>query len=347
MTKENDEMLKRIIDDDAPERTPEQRLREAASRWFEGRKNLYLIWSTLQTVVGIALAIRGATLLYAGLSAERTEMIANGSLLAMLGIAVLFFDKLWYKIASNNASILQQLLLVRSELGQLRRERSADLPEADLPADLPPEFLETFRGRVASLWSRLSNRTVRWISVGVVIAATCVLAATLSGYPSSRDISQVDEWTFAPGGTVVARSRIRFERSPASGRFVTLALPYPTGEITSVTADGRALRYSKLDWRTYEVELPIGPFPWQPPEVLVTWQFPVDELAPVEGGYRTTLSALLPVNFYRLEVLADEESGYKVAGEPENGRLVPFYSGTWDDRSFFGSCQISLRKKAN
>ena len=91
--------------------------------------------------------------------------------------------------------------------------------------------------------------------------------------------------------------------------------------------------------------MPIGSDSWRTPEVLITWEFPVDSLAPVDGGYRTTLSALLPVIFYRLELVVDEESGYEAVGQPENQPLRPFFSDTWSEMTYFGSCSLAVQKK--
>lgn len=346
MPKPNDELLERVLEGQPPSLTPEQQFRKATARWFEGRKNLYTVCSTLVALVGIALLFRGGTVLHAGLLANRSEMIANGSLMAMLGLGALFFDKLWSRIASNNAATLQQLLLLRSAISRLRDEQSGDAPAAGESVDLAPLLPEEFCGRLNSLWGGVSNRTVQWVSVIVVITGAGVAGLTLTGnLLDDPHITQVDQWRFVAEDRVVARSRIRFERPPAGGHFVTVALPYPTGEITSVTAEDRSLEFAKLDWRRYEVEMPIGSYPWRPPEIIVTWEFPADSLAPVDGGYRTSLSALLPVGSYRLELVLDEESGYRVVGDPERQRLAPFSSETRFERTFFGSCHLLVQKK--
>ncbi len=91
--------------------------------------------------------------------------------------------------------------------------------------------------------------------------------------------------------------------------------------------------------------MPIGSYPPRTPEILVTWEFPVDRLAPVEDGCRTTLSSLLPVSYYRLELVVDAESGYEAVDQTENQPLVPFYGEMWSEETFFGSCKLSVEKK--
>ena len=61
--------------------------------------------------------------------------------------------------------------------------------------------------------------------------------------------------------------------------------------------------------------------------------------------YRTALSTLLPVSYYRLEVVVDEQSGYEAVDQPENQPLVPFYGEMWSEETFFGSCKRSVQKK--
>jgi hypothetical protein len=78
---------------------------------------------------------------------------------------------------------------------------------------------------------------------------------------------------------------------------------------------------------------------------VATWEFPVGNLAPVEGGYRTSLSALLPVRSYRLEISVDDDSEYEIPGQDHGDPLVPFSSGKWPGKTFFGACHIFVRKK--
>jgi hypothetical protein len=298
-------------------------------------------------VIGIALLIRGGTVLASGLLVERTEWIANGSLMTMLGAAILLFDKLWSQMSNNNVQTQQQLLLLRSELLRLRNAQSSSPESGDAPVELAGPLPESFGGRFTAFWGGVSSRTVQWVSTVVVLTGAVVAGVTLTESPWAQPrIKQVDEWRFTSSGTVSARSQIRFERSPAEGHFVTVALPYPTAELRSVTSDGRPLQFAKLDWRRYEIEMPIGSFPWRPPEVVATWEFPVDSLARVGRGFRTTLCSLLPVNSYRLELVADEGSGYELRGQPAGQPFVPFNSGTRYDKTFFGSCLLIVHKTA-
>ncbi|MFC1597258.1 hypothetical protein ACFL5Q_04885 [Planctomycetota bacterium] len=345
MPKPNDELLERVLEGKPPSLSPEQQFRKATARWFEGRKNLYTVGSTLVVLVGLALLVYGGRNLRVGLLADRGGLITSSFLTVMLGIGTLLFNKLWFRVAGNNAATLRQLLLLRSAISQLRSEQSGESPKAGESVELVPLLPEEFRGRLNSLWGGVSNRTVEWVSVIVVVACTLVAGLKLMVLFDGSGITQVDQWRFAPGDRVVARSRISFERPPTSGHFITVTLPYPGAEITSVTADDRPLRSVKLDWRRYEVEMPIEPAPARTIEILVTWEFPVDRLASVGGGYRTTLSALLPVSFYRLELVVDEESGYEAVGQLENQPLGRFFSNRWSEETHFGACSLGVRKK--
>jgi hypothetical protein len=346
LSEPNDELLQRVLNDQGPTFSPEQRFRHAVSRWIEGRKNLHTVSSTLLALVGLALLFRGGAILQTGLLMQRTELIANGSLMSMLGLGALFFDKLWFRIASNHAFTQQQLLLLRSDLSHLCSERRADEPKVGSDTNIDPMLSEGLHDRLTSFWSAVSNRTIQRISVAVVLVGAVVAGLTLTRPPRDPSrITQVDEWQIVAGDVVSARSTIEFQQPPERGHFVTLALPYSTGNITSIEANGQHLPFEKLDWRRIEVELPIGSYPWRPFEILVSWEFSVGCLAPVEDGYRTTLSPLLPVSSYRLEVVADDESGYEILGQPAVRRLVPFNSGTQlEEEAFFGSCHIGVRK---
>jgi hypothetical protein len=346
MSKPIDERLQRVVDDQSPEVTPERDFRNTVARWIEGRKNLYTFTSTLLALVGLAMVFRGGTVLRFGLSMQRPELTTNGSLMLMLGFAALFFDKLWFRIASNHAHTQQQLLLLRSEISQMRSGQETDEAKDNVKESLDPMVLEGLHGRLRSVWGSVSNRTVQRISVVMVLAGAVVAGLTLTGAPGdSSRITQIDQWRIVSSDGISARSTIRFEQIPKSGRFVTLTLPYSTAEITSMVTNDQALPFSRQDWRTFEVELPIGSYPSKPFEISVNWDLPIDSLAIQDGGYRTTLCSLLPVSSYRLEVSVDDESGYEVAGPTEHRNLVPFNSGTQlEERAFFGSCHIGVRK---
>ena len=345
MPKPNDELLERVLKDQSPTLTPQQRFREETARWFKERRSVYTGFFIMIDLVSLAMLYRGGTDLYVGLQAGRTDLIANGSLMLMAGVAVPIFCILWSRIDRANDITLEQLLLLRSEFSQSQSEQSGDSPKDDARVELGTLLPDALRGQLTSRWhSGIVVRVSGILSLAVIVAV--ILMLILSPRDRPPVVTQVDQWRIASGDRVVVRSRVRFERAPADSHFVTLAPPYSVAEITSITADDRPLQFSKLDWRRYEVERSIGSFTPRPPEILVVWEFPIDRLAPVDGGYRTSLAALLPVSSYRLELVVDEESGYEIVGQPKNQPFVPFWAGErWPNRTLFGSCQLSVQKK--
>lgn len=346
MPKPNDELLERILAGKSPPVTPQQQFREETARWFKDRKNVYAGFGIMIGLVSLATLYRGGMYLYVGLQADRTDMIAEGSLMLMAGLAVPIFCILWSRIDRANDITLEQLLLLRSEFSRLQRGQSGDSPNADAPAELGALLPDSLRVQLTSRWhSRIVVRVMGIVSLAVCVAVLLMLVRS----PLDRHapvITQVDQWRIAPGDRVVVRSRIRFERAFTDSPFATLAPPYPAAEITSITADDRPLQFSKLDWRRYEVERPIGSFAAQAPEILVVWEFPIDRLAPVDGGYRTSLAALLPVTSYRLELVVDEESGFEIVGQPKDQPFVPFFTERhWSERTFFGSCNLPVKER--
>jgi hypothetical protein len=347
MPKPNDELLERVLEDQSPTLTPQQRFREETARWFKDRKNVYAGFGIMIGLMSLAMLYRGGMYLYVGLQANRTDLVANGSLMLMVGLAVPIFCILWSRIDRANDITLEQLLLLRSELSRLQSGESGDTPKADARMELGALLPDSLREQLTSRWH--SRIVVQVTGIAALITSVAVvLTLTLSPFPPNRPpvITQADQWRIAPGDRVVVRSRIRFERSPADSHFVTLAMPYSAAEITSITADDRPLQFSKLDWRRYEVERPIGSFAAGPPEILVVWEFPIERLAPVDDGYWTSVAALLSVTSYRLELVVDEGSGYEIVGHPKNEPFVPFLvERRRPEKTFFGWCRLPVRKK--
>jgi len=348
MPKPNDELLERVLEDRPPTLTPQQRFREETARWFKDRRNVYAGFGIMVGLMSLATLYRGGMCLCVGLQTGRVDMIAIGSLMLTVGVAFPIFCMLWSRIDRANDITLEQLLLLRSELPRLQSGPSDDSPKADTRVELGTLLPDSLRVQLTSRWhSRIVVRIAGIVALAVGVAVVLMLVF----YPPNLHapvITQVDQWQIAPGDRVVVGSRIRFERVPADSHFVELALPYSVAEITSITANDQSLQFSKLDWRRYEVERPIGSFAARPPEILVVWEFPLDRLEPVEGGYRTLLAALLPVTSYRLELVVDEDSGYDIVGQPEDQPFVPFFTEKRPtEGTFFGSCNLPVKKKVD
>ena len=346
MPKPNDELLERVLEGKSPAITPRQRFREESARWFKERKNVYAGFSIMVGLMSLAMLYRGGMYLFVGLQVNRTDMLASGSLILMVGLALPIFCILWSRIERANDVTLEQLLLLRSELSRLQSEEADVSPKADARLELGALLPDSLRGQLTSRWhTRIVVRISGIVFLAVGVAAILILTL-FPAYHYAPVITQVDQWRIASGNRVVVRSQVRFEHAPADNHFVTLAPPYSVAEIKSITANDQALPFSKLDWRRYEVEMPIESFRARPPELLVVWEVPIERLTPVDGGYRTTLAALLPVNSYRLELVADEDSGFEIVGQPKGEPFVPFYTGKQSpERTYFGSCNLPVQKE--
>jgi hypothetical protein len=312
---------------------------------FQARRNLYVAVSTITASVGIVLLLSGLYRIQVG----TVEHLIRGGILIAFGLAILLLDKLWLSNAHLGLAVLQELKQLRLE----SREQKVNTPESPraLQTDTESTFPRFTPKKSWSLWARLNPRLIRGLSILMVVLAAGSVGIYHQTKPVQRSvasgITQVDEWSFVSDETVSARSRILLEHAPATGHFLTIALPYPSARMTAVTSAGNSMAFTQQDWRRYELELPIFPYPSRPQEIIIEWTFKVSSLKRVADGYRTTLSSLVAVDSYRLDVRVPAGSPYGPSGRTGEIRLTPFSSGYQPARGFFGSCKIGIVPREN
>ncbi len=347
MTSPNDELLERILKDEPPASSKTDQLRAAVTQWSQGQRNVTLAVMTLLVVFSGTLMMVGIYLLA---RAQDTRLMIIGLAAVLLGISLNALERVRYYVIENKISVLKELRLFH--LGMLERFAPEDTngtvaDEAQLER-LLPTGLPTKRGW---FWERIPHKTARQISMAILV--TCgVVSGVIVGYATygaathwfpKAGITQGDEWHVTASGEIAARSRIML-RHRGVAPFITIALPYATGQIKSVSSDGKPLRYTQLDWRRYEVETSVGEFGTSVFDVLVEWTFPMDALLQVDNGYRTKLNSLLDVDHYRLEIVLDPGCGFEMIDSPGQSRFQTFSMSGRPPRTFFGSTSLTIRK---
>jgi len=347
MQDNNHEMLKRVLEDRPPAAGRNQELRERLARWFEGRRNVVLAWATLYMLASAGLIVAGLRLLT---TAWDTRIMLAGVVLLAAGFSLNVVIKLWYWIVDSKLALARDLKELRLALHRSEVPAAAPGVQEELASLLPDEFAHQLRTRRLSLWERLHHRTAQRLARCVVIvggvAAGIAIGLSLGNRPETPRVEQTDEWRFEKEGMVRVRSELSLARSPEEGRYVTICLPLSAGDVMAVSHAGRSLPFTRVDWRRFEIELPVLlPDPGAGP-LVVEWRFPLARLDQTPEGYRTPLAGLVAVHRYRLSVAVDPAEGYEAIGQPDAQQIAPF-SGTAGRATWqFGSCIVPVRPAA-
>ncbi len=357
MNQSNDELLHRVVRDTPPESSKRQQIRTALARWFEGRRNYVLLYMTLWNLASALVIAVSLSVLIAGIARE-TRLAPVALAFLVLGASVNVLVKLWYWIMDNKISVMKELKLMQLSAQDEEGAASEDgFDEATLERVIP----EGYFARRSALLESLSPQTMRWITrvlAGIAIAA-CIAASLAvsmgvtrwSWKPSSDDrtrVEQADTWRITGSGEIAATSRITYRANPGNQVFLTLALPYSEGKIRSVSADGAPLRFQQLDWRRYEVQLPVFACKSDAAtDLVVEWNLPMDALLRVEDGFRTTAASMLPVEHYSLDAVLDPDSGFESIDDPAARTLHLVVIHGAHPMEFFGSCGIAIRRTAS
>ncbi len=344
MNGNDSDLMKRIDEDDGPGGN----LRRDVAQWLDGRRNFVLFYMVPWVAVGAVLVCWGVQLL---VMRGETRYMLIGLALALFGLEINVLVKLWYWIVDSKLNLLKELKLMQIE----QCGETGELSEADLERVIPESFFKR-RGRC---FESLSPKTARWLSTALVVAPVFVAApggaafiVTQLGH-FSAGVSQEDLWRVEAGGVVAVESRLDCQGYPVKdSRFLTIELPVADAILESVSANGVPLPVSALDWRRYEVELPIRGFGQCEFVFDLVWRFPLDAMYKGEDGYRIPLQALLPVDGYTVVIEAAPDSGFHVTTTPDCGfqtagpggepRVRPFYTERRCAERFFGSCSMMI-----
>ncbi len=348
-----DELLDRVVKDEPPETPPNERMRKAMTRWFDGRRNVVLAWTYGYLFLVIALIIGGLNSLA---HAHTTKAMLFAFVPILVGLEVNVLMKLWAAIMGNRIGILQDLkqwqLRMQSEMGG-EGTNGTSLTEQDLNAMLPDDFLP----KGGALFERIRPQTFRRIGTLVLVLGASLgflFVEVGSGlwFASSPGMAQVDEWHITESDDIAVKSTISWTHR-LGDPFKNIALPYASGEIDSISMLGQPLPFSKIDWRRYEIECPPHLEGEEERVIEIAWTFPVDALTPEEKGFRARLSSLLPTSRYRLDVILDPNSGFELIGTPGKDRYTPYDSDPASSskkrhiRSNYGATKLMIQARAH
>lgn len=128
---------------------------------------------------------------------------------------------------------------------------------------------------------------------------------------------QEDLWRVKAGGLVEVTSTLTLRQGPAFIHSIPMALPIEDAELLSATLEGTGVPFQKKSEMEY-VFFPDGEQLANGANTLeLVWQFPLEKLSPMDGGYTVPLKSMVPVTSYKLTAAIEPDSRYVWSMTPE------------------------------
>jgi len=364
MNNKDNDVLNRIIRDEALLDSEDEQLRTALARWFDGRRNFCMVYSLAYLLISIGLLWWGLNFL---MFAEDIHIKMMGMLLIAVSLSANVTVKLWFWIMDTKIATVKELKKM-----QLQSLEKSDEPEEIKDALQKSILPEKFRKGQGTFWANIKPKTLEWATFIALLVFGC--AAGFAGvtyniphrwfFSSAENrVEQVDEWRISSTDSVEARSIIASERWFMGDPILTLDLPVLNAEVESVTFKGAALLFKRIDERRYDVQLPVRGFGEEGVLIIeVQWRFPFQALGRDGDHYRGRLVSLVPANSYMLYIRPESEfagGGFAAGGKNSGivfGEAVEDYPALKDfdlssghvfslcdsgkQRQRFGACRI-------
>lgn len=342
MSETPEEMLRHIVDDDPRNPKGSDPLVDAFAHRFRRTRTLIAVATVVQICLSIAGMIVGLWLL---VQAKEMRQGLLALFVMLVGFETSILVKLWYWISITRVSLAKD-----SKVIQLMVSHAFPAAAEDLASMTPGTPSRAYS-------SPEQSRVLTWAMRSVLLAATVGLVAAFvmgaqaisedaSAGPGLGRVEQFDEWTFGVGNHVNAASHLTF--TCVSTPVIRLTLPYAEGSIESVTFGGRPAAFTRVNWREYEVEVPVLPFKAPESTMDVVWRFPVTQLYQDTAdafGLRTQLRSFMPVVFYELNVVLGPESNFKPTRDDSLRQWTSFRTTMKSPGTCFGSCGLGLMPK--
>jgi len=155
-----------------------------------------------------------------------------------------------------------------------------------------------------------------------------------------------DQWNIAADGNIVAHSFITVTKGPAGVDVMPVTLPYDDGVLASALLGDTALQFTQTGPGRYDIKLPVDKMLAGQTKFECVWRLPVNRLEKMGDSFRTVLRSLIPVGYYHLEIVLEDNCGYVNIEDASKKQFSPFSWSSDKTITDFGSCG-TLFKKSN
>lgn len=361
MNNNNDDVLNRIVNDKPPLESDNEQLRSSVSRWFDGRRNLWLVYSSIHFFISIVLFWCGFNFMF---FAEETLLKMVGMILIGASLSIQIVVRLGYWIMDAKIAAVKELKKIQLQSLDTLNE-SEETTEALRESILP----EKFKKGKGTFWASINRKTIEWTAFIVFVVFGGAAGFVWAHYDvpyrwfveKQIRVEQTDEWRISSTDWVEARSIIAYERWLYDEPIITIDLPVLNAEVQTVTHKGTPLLFKRIDERRCDVQLPVATCGEEGRLLIeVKWRFPFQALGRDGDNYRARLISLIPTNQYALYIRSEGEFAGRGFGSSNtnvafgdavedypslrdfdlNSGRVFFTNSKKTQRQYFGSCGV-------
>jgi hypothetical protein len=279
MNSSNGNVLKRIVREEPEDPSRLEETRARVAEHFENRRKKLLIWATVWILIGVFIAFWGCKQL--ALS-DNLGMMLFATAVILIGYETTVLIKLWYWTVDSKLDVQREL----KRLQLLVSRASAVNGDPNLAKGIK---------KGASLWSRMSRKTVGWLSTVLLIAGGLVGGAVFL-QPAAEKVGSGDpvyrmefHAEVATDSSVDYVGRLR-QAYPGVEPIdaIDIRCPERLDDVIWTTRDGTVLEHEESqadDMFIYTVALPRTVYRHDEFELRLRWQEAARETP--DGGERS------------------------------------------------------------
>ncbi|MBN2590184.1 MAG: hypothetical protein JXA96_10005 [Sedimentisphaerales bacterium] len=156
--------------------------------------------------------------------------------------------------------------------------------------------------------------------------------------------TEIDSWYVTSPEKIVAYSNITLTKISQDANVMYIKLPYASATLDSVILNDEQIPFGKIIDDRYELFLPISELQKGTSIVECAWSLPLETLKTEDGGYRTKLQGLIPVESFELSTVLEPGCGFEHSLDPSKSQVNYFKTSSFFSLSESGSCGFLMKK---
>ncbi len=156
--------------------------------------------------------------------------------------------------------------------------------------------------------------------------------------------TEIDSWYVTSPDKIVAYSNITLTKIAQDANVMYIKLPYASATLDKVILNDEQITFEKIIDERYELFLPISELQEGTSIVECAWSLPLETLKTKDGGYRTKLQGLLPVESFELSTVLEPGCGSQHSLDSSQSQVNYFKTSSFFSLSESGSCGFLMKK---
>lgn len=156
--------------------------------------------------------------------------------------------------------------------------------------------------------------------------------------------TEADKWHITSPNEIVAYSDIKLTKIAQDANVMYIKLPYASAVLDNVTINDKQVTFKKIINDCYELFMPIPELQEGTTTLECVWTLPLVTLKTEDGGYRTKLQGLLPVESFEFSSVLEPGCGFKHSLDASKNQVNYFKTSSFFSLSESGSCGFQMVK---